>query len=381
MGLFGGGNRKRCSVALIDIDSVSVGGALAHYDGQKPPAIHYTTRKQIVQRPDEEPLAAMLRSLDESARELIHKGGPALRRAAGSGHLHRVIVRIGAPLQQTIIRRERVEDPKSFIFTRTLVRDIVRRGTQLPDTYESSEETLVATLLNGYDTPDPYGKHAKFAELIILSSYLEKTVATGVRKVLRSVYHTHALTITAFASAAYSVFRRLFPHEKNFLVLKITGEATELIFIKGGTLVKVSSLMQGINTILRQAHSGVTQGDAGDGQLAGNPLDPAQNLRFSQSVEAAQAAWLKNMEALLREFAAEQALPRTIFLVTSDDARDYFTRLLDDTSLKSLWLSDEPLRVIGISSTTLASFITNGAEAEPDVFLALMALYAVDEDS
>jgi len=163
----------------------------------------------------------------------------------------------------------------------------------------------------------------------------------------------------------------MFPHEKNFIVLEVTGESTDVAYIKGGILVKVSSLAQGVNEILRQAHAGVVHKETKT-----KSVDIVQNPEFAKSVEAAQAAWLESIRGLFQEFASEQALPRTIFLVSSDDSRDYLSRLLNDTSFRSLWLSDEPLRVVGIAPSHLSPFIGRGPEMEPDTALALLALYA-----
>lgn len=372
MALFGFGAPKRTSVALIDIDSSSIGGAVAYFTPSMPPAIAYSERIELEPHQDEHLDAVMLRTLKEMTQLLVKRGGPALRKASGSGHIDHIFVRIGTPWQQTLIRREKILEPKPFIFTYAIQHDILRKKDVPPDGYQNLDETVIATLLNGYPTAKPFGKQTRQIEMVIASSWIEKGVAPEIQKVIRGVYHTHALTITTPASMSYGVFKQLFAHEKNYLILEISEEATNMSYVKDGALIKAESLALGVNDIVRHARDGMPA----DRQPRASIIDIASNAAFASSVEAAQDSWVKKMESLFQSFASEQALPRTIFLIAPEGTRDYLTRLLDTPTLRSLWLSDEPLRVVGVAPSHLGTFVSIGPEAQQDTVLGLFALYA-----
>jgi hypothetical protein len=371
MSLFGS-KKEKTSVVLIDIDSSSVGGALAHLADDEQPIIYYTARQVIEQLEHEDQSQAMLRTLTELANDLVTKGAPTLRKETGSGHINKILVSIGAPWQKTTVRSEILQEQKHFVFTKALLNEIIQKEKEVPKGYSKSSETVIATLLNGYEISQPFGKKATRAELIILSSLLDTNVAKAVENSLRKTYHTHALTMTAFAPAAYAVFRDVYPHEKDFLVLDISGNATDLVSVKHGMLVNVATIPHGIQELVADSIL------AGKSVSSGSPLlDPACNARFSLQMQKAEKAWLKNVEVALQEFAAGHALPRTVFMLADTDAHEYLKHLLDTPDMRNLWLTTEPLRVIPVVSSHLASLLKmRGGEADGDVSLEILALYA-----
>jgi hypothetical protein len=339
------------SIALVDIDSSSVGVALVQIQKDAPPIMYYSTREFIEPKEHEDSSAAMLRTLTEVTELLIKNGSPVLRQETGSGHIGRILVSIGAPWQKTQVRVEVVAETKPFVFSEAILSEITKKGVAVPAGYVKSGESVIATLLNGYETPKPFGKKVTRAELIILSSLLDKKVADAVEKILRKTYHTHALLLTTFASVSYTAFRDIFPHEKDFLVLEVSGEATDIVSVKRGLLMDVSTIPHGVNDLVRAERSG-------------------------SEVAEIEKTWLATIEKTLKETAVRQALPRTLFLLADTEAREYLKRLLDSTSMRSLWLTSDPLRVISIVPAQFAEFVKTRGEAVGDVYLALLALYS-----
>jgi hypothetical protein len=149
MGLFSS-KTERTSVALIDITSSSVGGALVHLETGIQPTVYYTNRLPIEMHGEEDISSAMLRTLDELAAALIKRGAPVLRQETKSGHIDRVFISIGAPWQATEVRTEHITQPKQFIFTKAVLTEITRKTSAVREGYVLSGESVIATLLNGY---------------------------------------------------------------------------------------------------------------------------------------------------------------------------------------------------------------------------------------
>lgn len=355
MGLFS--KKKTVSHALFDIDSSSVGGALAHAPAGEAPTIYYTFRQKITPKEHEDAAEAMYRTLEEVTADLVQKGAPILRQETGSGHSDQILVSVGAPWQKTVIRMDTISDKNEFTFTKAILADATHRGEDLPPGYIKSNESVIAILLNGYETSEPYGKKVHRADMLLLSSLLDKAVSSRVEQILRKTYHTHALSLIAFAPIAYSVFRDVYPHEKDFLVVEVSGEATNLVFVKNGLLVNVADVEYGINSIVRNIH------------------ETAQETGDSASAEAAEGIWLAKIAETLQGFSTNYALPRTIFLLADADSRDYFRTLMDSQNLRSLWLTNDPLRVIPVVPQHFANVVKTRGNAEGDVYLELLTLY------
>lgn len=378
-------SKSRSSVVLIDIGSSSVGGAYAHYEDGKPVAMYYSVRQDIEQRTtesaNEDIGTAMLRTLEAVCTELIEKGAPTLRRETGSGHAASVVVSVAAPWQETKVRTETIAPGKSFVFTRSLLSEVVSSHEQIPEGRVRSGESVIATILNGYEIRNPIGMRAKRAEVVILSSTLDSQITKEIQKRVRHFYHTHNITFAAFAPIAYAVMRELYPHEKDFLVLDVSGEGTDLAFVKNGLLVDVATTPHGTNALLtatRTAERMTVEEEARAARatfVPPNYVNPDRNARFASRVEAAKEEWLLDLTGLLKQFAESHPLPRTLFLLADDGARDYLRRALDSQTLHSLWLSDEPLSIIPVLQEQFSSRVKAVAEAEGDIFLAILALY------
>lgn len=377
------GTKQRQSVVLIDIGSSAVGGGYVHYEEGKLPVIYYTVRLPIEKREGEELKSAMLRTLDLVGNELIETGAPTLRRETGSGHIDGVLVSVSSPWQETKVRTETINPGKPFTFTKRILSEAVSSNAHIPEGRVSFGESVIATILNGYDIPNPIGKKVSRAEVVVLSSTLEKDATDEIRARIRKLYLTHTITFTAFAPVAYAVLRDTYPHERDFLVLEVSNESTNLAFVKGGLLVDVGTLPNGIQALLLATHAAERmtvdeeQGLAAAPKVGEQPgyINPGRNARFSVRAQQARDEWLKALTDLFREFAQMHALPRTLFLITQPEARDYLKRAIDSDLVHALWLSDEPLSVITVLPEQFASRVRARASADCDSYLSILALY------
>ncbi len=96
--------------------------------------------------------------------------------------------------------------------------------------YGSTE--LIASVLNGYETPNPIGKKATRAEMVLLSTHIDPEVEPYIRRAIRSFVGAVPIHTVSFPSAAHLVLRGLFPHERDFLALRVGTDVTELAFVK-----------------------------------------------------------------------------------------------------------------------------------------------------
>ncbi len=372
MGFFGNfGALTAKSIALIDIGSGSVAGGYLS-NGKEGPTLEYTVRVPIALRTDEPLAFAMLRALAEVDHRLTVEGASELRRRTGSGSVTEVLVSVASPWQDTSVRTEHVEEAKPFTFTRSLMKSLLQKATQpKPDRIDSGESVIV-TLLNGYQTTQPFGKEAKRADVVILSSSIEKTVAESIETELRRNYHTRTISFVAFAPLAYAVFRDAYPREKDYLIIDAAGESTDIAFVKHDFLEAVLTVPSGVNTLLRTFGKATSptpdMAEAKDGVHLTRTADDSKTIR-------ARTKWISDILETLKVFSEQHALPRTIFLLADDPVRDYVRRTLDDVALRSLWLSDEPLSVLPVLPSQFASYIKTGPSATGDAFLMMLALY------
>lgn len=330
------GKKKSESIVLIDIGTDSVAGAYAQFTEGEQPVMHYTRRLPIEIRTNEPQDDAMLRALGILGDALIREGAPVLMRNTGSGSTDTVLVSVDAPWQKTSVRTEYFEQKDPFIFNKNMVRAALEKTSVAPAGQLLVDESIIGTILNGYETKNPYGKEARRASIVILTSLIDEKVAQGIQKTLRGLYHTKNILTIAGSSLRYQAMRIAFPHERDALILDATGPLTSIALVRRDLLVDVVEI---------QIH------------------------------KAGTAIWLRTLTDELAALAERFPLPRTIFLLAREPDIVSIRETLDEAGLGKLWLSDNPPKIVSVLASHLVGLIRETTTAPPDISLLLMALY------
>ncbi len=326
------------SVVLIHIAADSVAGAYVRYTGNDLPTILYSHREPIGHSDSGSAEPAMLRTLEVVATTLERDGTPALVRAAGSHAVTQVFVSIDAPWQETLVRSEQVTQEKDFVFTKRLVADTLQKATTVSSGRSPVEVAIVGTVLNGYETKDPYGKRVRHASIIILTSYTSQQVSDTVHSILQSLFHTKAIILSSGSSSRYQGIHAAFPHEGDGLVVDTIGSVPSSMLIRGNLLVATSEMRK----------------------------DTAGAATIDPSGEEFRRAF--------GEIAKNFPLPRIVFLIARDEEMELMKKKLEAMKAGTLWLSENPLRIIPILTKTLAGLVRQGATMSTDLSLLLIAL-------
>ena len=371
--MFGFLNNKSLErIAFVDVSSSSVRAAYALMAPGKPVRIVYETKIGIEGAGATVGDTPMLRALDAALRDLRSEGGPLLRKAAGSGSASRVVASVCAPWQHTALRVETIIEEKPFTVNEGHIRSAFGKAPPAPG-HIQTEETVVATLLNGYETGKPVGKRAVRAEIIVLSATMGEETYAIMRRTLAGLAESHQVAFSTFASVSYRSLRSAFPHQEDFLTVRVSGEASEFCFVKRGFPISTGAVAEGLNSFSRAAReSGISAyGEAGPEK---GIIDRSRSAALHGKLEEAEKAWVAETRETLRSLAASHALPRTVFLLTDDEARGFVTRLLDAPELHSLWLSDEPLSIVALDSRHFSSFILRDRSFAGNAPLDLLAV-------
>jgi hypothetical protein len=164
-------------------------------------------------------------------------------------------------------------------------------------------------------------------------------------------------------------------------VMHVGSEATEIAIIKRGLLVNVTSVAYGTNSLLRIVSAAGKNVPHTEPRISVSLIDPIQNDQYKDQVNEAKRQWLQLLQKTLQEISTQHALPRTLFLLADEESRDYLRNALDAQSLRTLWLTEEPLRIIALTPKQFSTILPYQAQAEGDIFLSLLALYAQNDHS
>ncbi len=329
------------STVFIDISADSVAGAYAHYKEGESPTLLYTRRLPIEIRKGEPHDQAMLRALEILGSTLIREGAPILMRATGNGRADTILVSIDAPWQKTSVRTERFERKTSFVFTKTMVTRALEKTNVVPPGKFLADESIIGTILNGYEIQNPYGKKVHRAEIVVLTSFIDEQVATGIAALMKNLYHAERILLIAGSSLRYQAMLKVFPHERDALILDAAGSLTSIALVRKGLLVAVVEVASAYTA----------------------------------------AAWAEHIGNELAELAQHYPLPRTIFLLARESETSSLQEKLSAGSLGKFWLSDNPPKVVAVLSSHIAGLVRQTTTTPPDLQLLLMALFGQERSS
>lgn len=325
------------SVVFIDIGADSVAGAYARYSEGSTPALLYTERLPMSLRKGEPHERAMLRALEALGSALIREGAPILMRATGSGSADAILVSIDAPWQTTSVRTERFERKIPFVFTKSMLSAALEKSGAAAPGKLLADESIIGTMLNGYETREPYGKKVHRAAVVILTSLIDERVAEGIAALLRTLYHTKRISLIAGSSLRYQALRIAFPHERDALILDAAGSLTSIALVRKDLFVALTEVSDGATT----------NGDE----------------------------WVQKIVGEFAMLAQQYPLPRTIFLLARESDISSLLTSLNAAHLAALWLSDNPPKVVSVLASHIVGLVRQVSAAPPDLQLLLMALF------
>jgi len=338
MGLFGKlfNKERNETVALIDIGAETISGAYVRYAGKQTPAILYTSHVPIEIQKEKAHSEAMLRAVEILATTMSKEGVAAVVRATKKGVTDSVLVSVDAPWQETVIKVEHIQQETAFTFTERMALEVLKKVSPRVEGMVYSESKIIGSVLNGYVTPDPYGKQVRHAEIVILTSLIDEGVDKKVRELLHDLFGAKICLMTG-AALRYQAMRVAFPHENDVIVLDVTATFPEIALIRKGMLMAT-------------AYS-------------------SQKNRKSSALTAA------TLKSELQVIAEAYPLPRKIFLLARTSDLDERKKFLESVDFSSLWLSDNPPRIVAIETSHLLGLVRQMTTSVPDLPLLLMALH------
>jgi len=328
------------SAILVDIGAGSIFGSYAQFFEHDKPLITFATEVRIEPRPNELRERAMSRALGELGDRLIREGAPAHRHTTGSGHTDSILVSVDAPWQITTMRTEVIEQKAPFTFSRGLLATAIKRASITEKGFVLADESVIGTILNGYEVTAPFGKRVTHAKIVILSSAIAEVVAIEVADTLRRLFHTHNILLIAGASLRYQALRRVFPHEQDALILDANGPEVSLALVRHGYLVAIHDVKDGAPT---------------------------------------SAEWIGEVKQGLAALAADYPLPHRVFLLARESESGNLKTALEQAKLGELWFSEDPPRIIAVTSSNVGGLLRIATDTKPELMTSLMTLYWQDE--
>jgi hypothetical protein len=395
--LFFSNHKKNNLIALFDIGSTSVGGALVNistHQKQKngvPPSVIWSKRKEI----------SFQYAIDHdhflqhifSALKIISKAMSVEAKA----HPSMIFCTFSSPwyAAQTRIAKSSLSQPS--IITEPMVHSLVDAETTDFQTSEMPrhlharlsrttllEQKIMRVELNGYATEAPYKKSAQTLDVALYISMSPRIFLDAANRIIGEVFHRDVDQYHSFSFVSFSALRDIVSERDTFLLCDINGEVTDISLIKDNILVESISFPGGRVNMVRDIVSTLKRPPEevlSTITMHFNGLTdrhPASNKPKSALViEKSKNAWLASFRKAVMELRTRNFLPADIEITAHPMTQQWLETALSNATFP-LGVSGEErgFKVNFIDALFLRKHISFENASQFDLFLALEALFA-----
>lgn len=386
MTLFSGKREFECMV-VFDVGSGSVGGALVLHSKKSPPTVLYSTRSEILFKQEitaSRLLSLCLRALSEVVLALTHEGFDKAGFSQRRLPIVEALVSLSAPWTASKTSFLRVKNERPVRITEAMFRMLLaddRRNTvsSVPKGGIEIEHKLVKSVLNGYETAEPYGKEALTAEFTTLSSYSLPKVTEKIADIISHLLHTNRTSFHSFSLLSFTVLRELFPLCENFIFLDVSAEQTEVSVVKKNVSLETISFPFGKNHLIRALERERAMPPSGAESFISLYAEGKAEGKLSaatvKSIEGFGEEWLLHFYKAMSSFSEEVFLPETLYLTADAHIAPLMEHVISKGDFTKFTLASAPFHTIFIDANVLTPYIRTTATVTADPFISLIALY------
>jgi len=371
-------------IALFDIGSASVAGAIVVLNGDEQPHITHTTRV-----PFSFTEALDAKTLEKKTVETTRTVAERLIKALTeepANQFSRVVCMSASPWVhiETASVMAKHDEPKNISngYVETLLKEarseIATDAADATSGMEQTEEVSMQVLLNGYPTADPEGKKASLIELSIAEGYIDTAFRKSLEDVFDEQFGETPVSFNSFILPFFLVARDVF-EQSDFLIMDVTGEVSDIGVVRGDVLTNYLTFPYGKHSIARDLAKelGSTPEESLSRLSLGVSGTQKEDQKVRESVEKVAQKWIKQFGSSVGKLSEEKRLPNFILLACDNSIGLWLTELTSRIDFGAFTVTGEAFAPELLSANRICEFCTfKGKTTKEDPFLAVGALFA-----
>ncbi len=376
MGLFFSKDEDQI-VAVLDVNSGGVGGAIVLKNKKSLPLIVATARRnfKFPASPDGARLKReMLASLDLVCQELLTKT---------TKRPDRVYCVLATPWSHGELRAIKYDKSEEFRFTEAFAETLVKKEIEKFRVENTAlrhvmDRRITRVSLNGYPVTEPHGQNTRTVTLDVFLSLSSKQIIDEVQDCIHKTWKSRI----AFTSQIFSDFvfvRDIFDTKNDFVVIDIGAEITEVMVMKNDHLEGTAFFPYGDRNIVRaisvQLNRSVYESMSLFSLYGEELLSPENTTIITEAVEHAGELWRSELKRLLSDISGNRHLPKNIFLLAPASMEAWFRSMFTTAVFPEFTTSGREFNVIIPNREMLYNFCHYSDLAEQDDALSRKSIF------
>lgn len=379
---------------IFDIGNGTLTGAIVVFNEDQKPKFVYTIKKNFSVSEQLEPQQLeleMQKLLDEALNYIMKDGFNSKYLQNKSKKIKRVFISFSSPWFLSKTKSIKLENPKEFVITESFIQDILKKEEALFKTelknehggelFEVIESSIVHSKINGYALDNSIGKNTKTFDAYIHMSVVHNLFLNKIQETI--IKHTHIniknIHLNTFPLISFTVIRDIFTKEPDFLIMDITGEITDITYVKNEIIDKTTSMPSGKNFLLRQLCKNLNVStEIAESTLQmflNKKLDDENGNKISELLVSSEKEWSIYLENALLELSPSLTLPSTIFLTTQSEYFTLYESFLNTPKIDQTTVFRKNLKINRLDISSLSSFYENNSGNVIGEFIVLVSLF------
>lgn len=317
-------------------------------------------------------VSAMRQALKKSAEQMVSQkiGSP-----------DEIICFLESPWYATQVRNVRVTKNTPFLVTEKLVKDLVKRETDLFEkeelvSYQEDENDsmiiereLGAIRLNGYSVNNPYGKKVRELDLSVIISFSPRSLISQIQQEIAAIFHRTNCTFQTFAYAGSSITQDLFISDDQFLFVDVSSEMTDVVVVKDSAYREAISFPYGTHTLIRaialKLNFSILDTQSLLSLYATGKLESGLTIKLEKVVSVVLQQWTRSFEVSLEKLATQFAIPHTIALLIEPGMLSIFKQAILDETFAQHMLTAKSFGVVPLYEVPWNTFTRQTVQVHP----------------
>lgn len=385
MGIFSIKKDEKELALVFDIRSSSVGGAFFEIQKQGIPKVISSIREPIHFENEidiDKFLFLTIKSLEVVVGKMC---------MMGIGKPVKIFCVLSSPWYASQTRVIKLEKNTPFLFTSKLADDLIKKEIgifeeeHLKNFSNTSNKTRLIefknmkTLLNGYQTSDPFNKKTKKLEMVVFLSIGGELILKKIEETIFRHFHSDNIKFSSFVMASFVVARDMFIDQESFLLVDIGGEVTDISMIKKDILSDSISYPLGYNFMIRRVAESLSctlvEAKSLISLYKNDHAEEDTEKKLEPIMSKLKIEWLRGFQESLVNLSNDISIPATIFITIDQDLADFFSKIIKSEQFNQYTLSESEFKIVFLGVETLHGITTFKNNIERDPFIIIESIY------
>lgn len=239
------------------------------------------------------------------------------------------------------------------------------------------EHKILSFKINGYDTTSPIGKKGNDFALSLYLSATEKQIADKIEDAVQRIFHYDDFVFITMPLVLSSSIADAI-NENSYLAVDITGEVTDLVIVKSGSISEIMSFPLGENYLIAEV--------AKELQISpSNALSHIKNLQtgvgggnsntVKKVVDFAKGKWKNYLEKTLSENSLDHFVPATAYVIAEEGLQEIFSGILRDNTFNIVGGIPQSFTPRNIDYKTFSNMYEKSGDNNLEPLLAASSMY------